>query len=510
MLFATFRIATNRKMKSLGIKTFMVLSVLKAISCDLLVYPQSTNTIMEEFPDALARFGPLIPSIGFKCLAVAGSPENGCTPIKPPPNVNVSFRWCVVLARYNCSFEAKVRIAQAALYDAVIIHNVGSDELEAMSATNDNGISIPAIFIGEHSGRTLIADYQYNENFALLINNDSPFNINTHLLIPFTIVVGLCFVTMVIFTLVRCCRERRRIMRYRLPKSVLKKIPVIKFARGVHHYETCAICLDDYFDGEKLRILPCGHGYHCRCIDPWLTKNRRVCPMCKRKVFVRGEKRPPRRHSASDNSTASDVDDNTPLLTANDQLQPDHGTFPQHDNEPFESQSTGLIEGNTALSSNLDGISDDDDILEASTNNILSNERLTSWQKFKSMCDRFRNRVNFLSVDANEDQSPLIDHQARVPTTSINMNPSIFSNNVLNSNLSGSFQRENNDVSFSDEENILIARQNQSSIEEIAASSSSIRVHPSPSLTGRIGLAVIPNTRFNHLPQSARGNADLV
>lgn len=47
--------------------------------------------------------------------------------------------------------------------------------------------------------------------------------------------------------------------------------------------------------------------YHTKCIDPWLTKNRRVCPVCKRKVFAADEQ------VVTDESD-SDADDTTPLI----------------------------------------------------------------------------------------------------------------------------------------------------------------------------------------------------
>ena len=34
-------------------------------------------------------------------------------------------------------------------------------------------------------------------------------------------------------------------------------------------------------------MLNCDHMYHPSCIDPWLSKRRNACPVCKRKAWRR-------------------------------------------------------------------------------------------------------------------------------------------------------------------------------------------------------------------------------
>ena len=74
---------------------------------------------------------------------------------------------------------------------------------------------------------------------------------------------------------------------YTLVSSIelkLKQLKMHTFKNG-DTYECCAICIEDYLEGNEIRVLPCSHAFHCKCIDPWLTKYNRACPLCQRKVF---------------------------------------------------------------------------------------------------------------------------------------------------------------------------------------------------------------------------------
>jgi hypothetical protein len=55
--------------------------------------------------------------------------------------------------------------------------------------------------------------------------------------------------------------------------------------------DSCCVCLSEFYNAETVRTLRCGHTFHQRCIDEWLTKQA-VCPLCKSDVTVVLEVRP--------------------------------------------------------------------------------------------------------------------------------------------------------------------------------------------------------------------------
>eukprot|EP00088_Acartia_fossae_P058842 TRINITY_DN6930_c0_g1_i2.p1 TRINITY_DN6930_c0_g1~~TRINITY_DN6930_c0_g1_i2.p1 ORF type:complete len:548 (-),score=152.69 TRINITY_DN6930_c0_g1_i2:542-2185(-) len=319
----------------LGAAIFLPFLFIQA-NCDIIIERADNRRPFRIYDDQPARFGNALPPGGLVGLVVPANPIHGCGTIDPPPKDNVTLPknvYFISLIRRSrpgsgageCTFQAKVENAQAAGYNGVIVFNYLDDDLIPMGGDAD--VLIPSVFVGKTDGEKILGMFSYPTlKFYVRITENPPFDINSYLL-PFAVVVGICFLIMFGIMVFKCIQDRRRERRHRLPKSSLKKIPTKKFtAEDESRYETCCICLEDYELGDKLRILPCNHAYHMKCIDPWLLKNKRVCPQCRKKVFASGEIPP--------SDTESETEDERAPLLARPRLTTG-GTFTTQNENPF-------------------------------------------------------------------------------------------------------------------------------------------------------------------------------
>ena len=90
-----------------------------------------------------------------------------------------------------------------------------------------------------------------------------------------------------------------------LEEAAIRRIPTFRYRHGARHHlvltsseannnnkdkqaaaaaAECAVCLADFRDGERLRVLPpCLHAFHIDCIDAWL-QSAATCPLCRAAV----------------------------------------------------------------------------------------------------------------------------------------------------------------------------------------------------------------------------------
>jgi E3 ubiquitin-protein ligase ATL10/75/76/77/78 len=71
--------------------------------------------------------------------------------------------------------------------------------------------------------------------------------------------------------------------------AAIRAIPTVEYSAQIElavcSSTECAICLAEFAQGERVRVLPrCHHGFHVRCIDRWLSA-RQTCPTCRREPF---------------------------------------------------------------------------------------------------------------------------------------------------------------------------------------------------------------------------------
>ncbi|PSS17546.1 Receptory region, transmembrane domain- and RING domain-containing protein, partial [Actinidia chinensis var. chinensis] len=157
-------------------------------------------------------------------------------------------------------------------------------------AGNSAGIKTHAVFVSQASGEVL-TQYAGINNMELWIIPSFENSAWSIMAISFISLLAMSAVLATCFFVRRhrIRRERSRASRVRefhgMSSRLVKAMPSLIFTAVVEDNctsTTCAICLEDYSVGEKLRVLPCRHKFHAFCVDAWLTTWRTFCPVCKR------------------------------------------------------------------------------------------------------------------------------------------------------------------------------------------------------------------------------------
>ncbi|XP_068646102.1 receptor homology region, transmembrane domain- and RING domain-containing protein 2-like [Aristolochia californica] len=241
------------------------------------------------FDDAPATF--TVPVGGSETCGTlyVADPLKACSPIRNNSRFGkgVTEARFVLVERGECSFDEKVRNAQNSGFGAVLVYDDRNEKSLTSMMGNPEGIKVSAVFVSKSAGEILkkFVESEEGESQVCLATKETIQTMLTMSLISLIVIASI----LALFLFARNLRARRRLrIRHHsstISNQMVKDLPCFKFNPSSpfsnHTIETCTICLEDYKNGDILRVLPCQHEFHALCVDPWLTKWGAFCPLCK-------------------------------------------------------------------------------------------------------------------------------------------------------------------------------------------------------------------------------------
>lgn len=235
-----------------------------------------------------ACFAPQLPAeelTGYLMMVVS---PNACHATENPPALRNASRTCIALIQvYNCCFVEKVLHAWQARYQTALVYKVDSEQLITMVAGDKDTqelTEIPSLLPGQSVSLHLqsISQGEKGAHIRLLPprHSPSPCQDNTKILQANPTVQHFRNIFYVIFSTVSVMVGLSCYIRVHLTK-------LHTYKQG-DKYKTCAICLEEYKEGDCLKILSCSHAFHGACIDTWFHIQE-ICPFCRQLVNIYGE-----------------------------------------------------------------------------------------------------------------------------------------------------------------------------------------------------------------------------
>lgn len=243
--------------------------------------------------------------------------DDGCSELE-------SGRGIAVMPRGGCPFETKLANAQQAGYRAAIVLDPEEGDLTFMESTkkvDEHGI--PGLLVQGRGARLVGEALNRDRTFvrvrvetgdkagyrtpirlpeqpkAIYLRPEYPYSASlsawewaywiTACVACFLSVLSLIFLARVMF--VAYCTgssfedelesQAQVLLTPKKPLADPAHLPILAWREKM---ESCPICLESFATGDMLRTLPCGHGFHPTCIDPWLRERWACCPCCKAEV----------------------------------------------------------------------------------------------------------------------------------------------------------------------------------------------------------------------------------
>ncbi|GAB5358779.1 hypothetical protein AAMO2058_000488000 [Amorphochlora amoebiformis] len=227
---------------------------------------------------------------------------------------NTTYANSIVLAlRGNCSFFHKAVVAEGAGAIGIVIGNDQWDARELRMIREDDeetrglpDVTIPVATIAgidyQNAMQKIMNGMKRNATFGAKL--DQLYDVEYSTKLKFNIVPALVLI-LVWATIIGMYFCRKYLIRYISRQhrvSAMRVVPTVEYRAAESKEEDeeeddtgrvinsrCVICIEDFKDGEELKILPCRHGFHPGCIDRWLADHSDRCPVCNQSLLAPSE-----------------------------------------------------------------------------------------------------------------------------------------------------------------------------------------------------------------------------
>jgi len=261
----------------------LILNITNDGQSNILIFNHTTANFGISFSDSsYERSAPLI----------ATEPENGCNGVENGAELEGKI---VIVKRGECPFFEKALNVDFYNGKGLVVGNDDGDELVLMLpiGTRDD-INIPCVFISESNYELAIKTLSQTNSVMATFSAREEYPINflwrpsqglTKVIIYMLLSFPFAWAVLMLW---RACS---RIPKRRTVKNKVRVIPEVIFntekfeANGIKlTNDSCPICLAEFEEKTRIKLLPCDHGFHQECIEPWIKQHSDSCPLCRETV----------------------------------------------------------------------------------------------------------------------------------------------------------------------------------------------------------------------------------